>query len=212
MHVLLADDHPLYAEALQGLIERSIPDSRLLVVTDLAAAHAALGGEQKFDLAILDLHMPGSDGFAGIERTLRRFAETPILVISGAATPAEVARAIALGAKGFLPKNLPSNVVSAAIQLVASGGTYLPAEYGQRAARSPGGRSDAPSSLTPREAEVLEILRRGQSNKEIGRALGLQEITVKLHVRNLFRKLGVRNRVEAANSAAAFERSGEAPE
>jgi two-component system nitrate/nitrite response regulator NarL len=199
MRILLADDHPLFIEALQRLIERSIPASELTVVAGLEAAHAELAKSPGVDLAILDLHMPDSNGFEGIERTLKRFPATPILVISGAATWSDVSRAIALGARGFLPKNLPGKVIEAALHVVLSGGTYVPAEYVQETS-SPDEKT--PGSLTPREAEVLTLLAGGHSNKEIGRALELQEITVKLHVRNIFRKLGVRNRVEAANFVA----------
>jgi two-component system nitrate/nitrite response regulator NarL len=209
MRILLADDHPLFAEALRTLIERSIPGSSLTVVADLAAAHHALAGPQRYDLAILDLHMPGGNGFAGIERTLTQFRDTPVIVISGAATPAEVSRAIELGARGFLPKTLPSKVLAAALQVVAAGGTYLPADYAQTAPAAPSdrGSSAAAAGLTPREAQVLALLTEGLANKEIGRALELQEITVKLHVRNIFRKLGVRNRVEATNAATRLDLS-----
>jgi len=202
MRILLADDHPLFAEALQLLIERSIPTSKLTVVANLAAAHSALADAKRYDLAILDLHMPGANGFEGIERTLASFPDTPILVISGTASAADVSRAIELGAKGFLPKTMSTRVLAAAIQVVAAGGTYVPTDFARMASDLPSGEA-APGSarLTPREAEVLVLVAAGKANKEIGRALALQEITVKLHVRNIFRKLGVRNRVEAANAA-----------
>jgi two-component system, NarL family, nitrate/nitrite response regulator NarL len=199
MRILLADDHPLFAEALQTLIERSLPGTSLTVVADLIAAHRALKTAPHFDLAILDLHMPGGSGFEGIERTLAQFPQTPLVVISGDATAAEVRRAIELGARGFLPKTLPPKVLTAALQVVLSGGTYVPADFAQAKPAAP---KPTIGGLTPREAEVLSLLANGRSNKEIGLALGLQEITIKLHARNIFRKLGVRNRVEAANAAA----------
>jgi two-component system nitrate/nitrite response regulator NarL len=163
-------------------------------------AQRALAGPTSFDLAILDLHMPGADGFKGIEKTLAEFPRIPLVVISGAATPDDVKRALELGARGFLPKTLPPKVLTAALQVVVSGGTYVPADYAQGQASAAPAKTVA--GLTPRENEVLTLLATGNSNKEIGRALTLQEITVKLHVRNIFRKLGVRNRVEAANAAA----------
>lgn len=204
LRILLADDHPLFAEAMQTLIQRSMPASVLTVVSDLDAAHRALGSGQHYDLAVLDLHMPGANGFDGIERTLARFPKVPLVVISGNATDAEVSRAIELGAKGFLPKTLPGKVLAGALQVVASGGTYVPTDF-LRNARAATAEASAPSQkvLTPREGQVLTLLAAGRTNKEIGRTLELQEITVKLHVRNIFRKLGVRNRVEAANAAAA---------
>jgi len=204
MRILLADDHPLFVEALQVLIERSIPASIMVVVGDLDATHRALATPPGFDLAVLDLHMPGGHGIEGVERTLKRFPTTPILVMSGNAGHADVSCLIGLGVRGFLPKNLPPAVMAAALQVVTSGGTYVPADYaGPRL--GPVSRSSGEGGLTPREVEVLALLATGQANKEIGRALSLQEITVKLHVRNIFRKLGVRNRVEAANAAAHLD-------
>ena len=200
MRILLADDHPLFAEALQTLIQRSIPSTTLTVVSDLDAAHRALAGAKRYDLAILDLHMPGTKGFDGVERTLARFPETPLAVISGAASAAEVRRSLELGARGFLPKTLPPKVLAAALQVIASGGTYVPTDYARPAVP----KLPTVAGLTPRETEVLALLAEGKSNKEIGRALKLQEITIKLHVRNIFRKLKVRNRVEAANAASGL--------
>ena len=211
MRILLADDHPLFADALRVLIERNLPASALTVVPDLDAAVRALAAGTPYDLAILDLHMPGANGFEGIERIRARSPDMPFAVISGAATPADVSRALQLGARGFLPKTLPPHVLAAALQVLAAGGTYVPANY---AATQPQPAPAGVPGLTPREAEVLTLLAAGRANKEIGRALDLQEITVKLHVRNIFRKLGVRNRVEAANAMArlqlgASERRGE---
>jgi two-component system, NarL family, nitrate/nitrite response regulator NarL len=202
MRLLLADDHPLFADALRALVERELPAAELQVVADIAAAHDALA-RTSFDLAILDLHMPGSNGFDGIERTLRRFPDTKVVVISGLARAADVARAVELGARGFFPKTLPVEVLAAALRVVISGGTYVPTDYAQPpAARAASADAPPGGAFTPREQEVLRRLVTGRSNKEIGRELGLQEITVKLHVRNIFRKLGVRNRVEATNAAA----------
>jgi two-component system, NarL family, nitrate/nitrite response regulator NarL len=200
LRILLADDHPLFADALRTLIERHIEGSELTVVADLDAAHRALAAGRHHDLAILDLHMPGASGFEGVRRTLARFPQTPVVVISGAAAPADVARALELGARGFLPKTMPPAVLAAALQVIAAGGTYVPTEYAATGAER---RAPEPiAGLTRRESEVLTLLVRGKSNKEIGRALDLQEITVKLHVRNIFRKLKVRNRVEAVHAAA----------
>jgi DNA-binding NarL/FixJ family response regulator len=199
MRILIADDHPLFTEALQILIKRQIPESSLTIVADLDAAHRALAAADDYDLAILDLYMPGGQGVSGVEQTLSRFPGLKLVVISGAATPAEVSRTLQLGAKGFLPKTLTPSVFAAALQVVASGGTYVPSEYLQVT------EENSPASqqrgLTPRESQVLALVASGHANKEIGRALQLQEITVKLHLRNIFRKLGVRNRVEAAIAA-----------
>ncbi len=200
MHILLADDHPLFAEALRRLIKRSMPASSLTTAGDLESAHRALSGAERVDLIILDLQMPGVEGFDGVERTVALFPTIPLVVISGAATAANVARAIQLGARGFFPKTMSPNVLAAALQVVTAGGTYVPADYAQAQTRTP-----RLPELTPREREILTLLVSGQSNKEIARTLDLQEITVKFHVRNIFRKLNVRNRVEATNAARRLD-------
>jgi DNA-binding NarL/FixJ family response regulator len=210
MRILLADDHPLYADALRTLVERTVAAASLTVVGDLQAADHALATTGPYDLAILDVQMPGGNGTAGIERVLSRYPETPLLVISGTAAPAEISRLIRLGVRGFLPKSLPNKVVAAALQVVISGGTYVPADYAH-ATRAIPPATRGVGGLTPRETEVLALLAGGRSNKEIGRALALQEITVKLHVRNIFRKLHVRNRVQAANAATRLDLAAAPP-
>src|SRR5262245_50677048 len=129
MHILLADDHPLFAEALKELVRRSIPDSRLESVGTLEDAHRALGRPDTFDLLILDLDMPGMNGLDGLDRTRSRYPELPIAIVSGVAEPESVRKAIALGARGFLPKTMPSAALSAALHVIAAGGTYVPTIY-----------------------------------------------------------------------------------
>src|SRR5258708_31415685 len=155
MRILLADDHPLFAESLRSLVERNLQPCDLAVVSDIPAADRALSAGPRYDLAILDLHMPDANGFDGIKRTLERFPGTPIVVISGAATPADVSRAIELGAKGFLPKTLPSQALAAAIRVVLSGGTYVPADYAQAGA-APAAAPPAPAAgrLPPPQNDV----------------------------------------------------------
>src|SRR5262245_10996042 len=203
MHILLADDHPLFAEALKELVRRSMSGSHLESVGSLDDAHRALAGHETFDLLMLDIDMPGMNGLAGLERTRNRFPTLPIAIVSGVTDPDSVRRVIALGARGFLPKTMPSAALSAALQVIAAGGTYIPTDYAATPAES-AAKSDRGTAgmLTPREQEILGHLVSGKTNKEIARLLDLQEITVKLHVRSIFRKLGVRNRVEAVNAAA----------
>jgi DNA-binding NarL/FixJ family response regulator len=201
MRILLADDHTLFAEAFKTLVERDAPDASVDVRANLGDAHRAMAGAP-YDIVLLDLAMPGMAGHASIAATLKTFPATKLVVISGTAQPEDGRAVIQLGARGFLPKTLSGKVIVAALRLVASGGTYLPAEYAITPPPEAPPPAARPAGLTPKEAEVLRRLATGMSNKEIGRAMGLQEITIKLHVRNIFKKLGVRNRVEAANAVA----------
>jgi DNA-binding NarL/FixJ family response regulator len=202
MRILLADDHTLFADAFKTLVERDTPDASVDIRANLPDAHRAMAAGQPYDIVLLDLAMPGMAGHASIAGTLKTFPATKLVVISGTAQPEDARAVIQLGARGFLPKTLSGKVIVAALRLVASGGTYLPAEYAIAAAPGAPPPEARPAGLTPKEAEVLRQLAVGKSNKEIGRAMGLQEITIKLHVRNIFKKLGVRNRVEAANAVA----------
>ena len=202
MQILLADDHPLFRDALRELILNDVPGSRLAVVATLGDALAALDGT-RFDMAIVDLHMPGANGVDGLKQIVQKLQGAPAVIISGFAEVDEVAQAIALGAKAFLPKTMPARALSEALKLVAAGGTFVPAEYLSALASSHVRALDNASLLSARERQVMELLVAGKSNKEIGNALGLQEVTIKLYLRNAYRKLGARNRVEAVQTAMA---------
>jgi DNA-binding NarL/FixJ family response regulator len=202
MRILLADDHTLFAEAFKTLVERDMPDASVDIRPDLGEAHRAMGADAPYDIVLLDLAMPGMAGHAGVAATLKAFPAIKLVVISGTAQPDEARAVMQLGVRGFLPKTLSGKVIVAALRLVASGGTYLPAEYASApvpGAPSPDARL---AGLTSKEADVLRHLAAGKTNKEIGSAMALQEITIKLHVRNIFKKLGVRNRVQATIAMA----------
>jgi two-component system, NarL family, nitrate/nitrite response regulator NarL len=208
--ILVADDHPLYRSALAELIDRSEEFSLLGAVDDFAAALSALKAAQArgsvCHLALLDLNMPGMNGVGGI-RTLRKLApETKIVLISGNLEPAIVGEALAAGASGFVPKSFNSDVILAAIRLVLTGAIYVPhdlvasAPAAAASARETGGGSTSPV-LTPREIDVLTRMARGETYKEIARAVGIAEITVKLHAQRITRKLGTKNRAAAIVAA-----------
>lgn len=196
--ILLVDDHPLFAEALSTLVERSFPESSVTTSTTLSDAEERLANGD-FDLILLDVQLPGTHGLDGVRHMLDHYPKIPIIVVSGAAKGSDVAQVIEWGARGFLPKTLPSRALASAIETVANGGTYLPADLLSQMLQHEKEQDDAHlTNLSPRETEILGLLAQGQSNKEIAREIGLQEITVKVHLSSIYRKLDVRNRVEAA--------------
>ncbi len=191
MRILLADDHGLVRETIAAfLVSEGCKDVHC--EGSLADAVAAFQSRGDFDLVLLDLNMPGMVGLDGLARMLKVAGNTPVAMISGVAKPETIEAAISAGAKGFLPKTMPARSISAAVRFMAAGEIYYP--YNQM--QTP----DAPADqgLKPREREVLEGLAKGFSNKEIALNLNLQEVTVKLHVKTLSRKLNARNRTHAA--------------
>jgi DNA-binding NarL/FixJ family response regulator len=154
------------------------------------------------DLALVDLRMPGMNGPGDVARIRSGLSGTPILLMSGSAANSDIKLAVEAGAKGFVPKTLSPELFAAAVALVLAGGTYLPTDVLQHNAGGDGTRRmTLTADLTPREMQVFVQLATGASNKEIGRELGLAEVTVKLHVRQILKKIGARNRSEAASIA-----------
>ena len=209
MRIAVADDHPLFLEALRVRLERLFPETEVAEAADLDGLLAlAATVPPCFDLILLDFRMPGMDGCAGLGRVLEAFPGSPVAVLSGSISPPQVIDLVRAGACGFLPKTLLPELFGHAVSLLLAGGSYLPAEVLRdedsllRATEATADAQALEQLLTPREREVLIHLAAGASNKEIGRDLGISEITVKLHVRQVFKKIGARNRAEAAAFAA----------
>ncbi|WP_368184375.1 response regulator [Aestuariibius sp. HNIBRBA575] len=193
--ILIADDHDLVRDTIAAYLGKS-DDFSIQTASTLPEAVGILRGMTSFDLAILDYNMPGMDGLAGLEQAIAEFPVTKFALMSGVAK-AEVAReAMTIGAMGFFPKSLTADTMVNAIRFLLSGEKYFPFDL----ALVPENESKGTDfyGLSPREAQTLRGLCDGKSNKEIGRDLDLQEVTIKLHVKNILRKLDVKNRTQAA--------------
>jgi DNA-binding NarL/FixJ family response regulator len=205
MYIAVADDHPLYREAVKLRLERLLADCLVLELGSLEELLTrARMPSPRLDLVLLDLYMPDMEPREGVAAAVAALPETPVVLMSGSASAEDVQIAIGAGVRGFLPKTMASDLFSMAISMVLAGGTYLPAEALQHATSGTGvARAERiPADLlTPRERQVLVQLATGASNKEIGRDLNLAEVTVKLHVRQILRKIDARNRSEAASIA-----------
>jgi two-component system, NarL family, nitrate/nitrite response regulator NarL len=206
--ILVADDHPLFRAALSELFQRDKSLTLIAAVADLAAALDILN-EQSCDLAVLDVRMPGMDGLAGVSKVRERCPEAKIALISGDIDATTVAAGMIAGVTGFLPKSFDPDVILAAVKLVLAGGTYVPhglpgPDPGPAPAAAPvaaPAANGAAGPLSEREREILTLMARGSSHKEIGRALGIAEVTVKLHTQRIVRKLQVKNRAVAIAKA-----------
>lgn len=192
MKLLIADDHDLVRETLAAFL---VAEGFALVDT-VASLEEALEAMARavYDLVLLDYAMPGMRGLAGLVDAVDRAGSRPVALISGTTSRDLAEAALKSGAAGFVPKTLGSRAIAAAIRHMASGEIFAP--IGLLSEDSP--VTGDLSALTRREIDVLRGLCRGLSNKEIARDLDLQEVTVKLHVKTLSRKLDARNRTHAA--------------
>ncbi len=196
MDILIADDHPLYRDALSMLVQQLDDEVTTRTVCCYDEVIEQLREKNKPDLILVDLHMPGIDAWQGIKSLRELSPETPIVVISSSESEDDSTRALELGALGFIPKSLDGNSMVNALRLIVENGVTI-APIVKRSET----RKSASSSLTKRQHEVLQRLANGESNKIIARKLELSEGTVKLHVRAVFTALNVSNRTQAVISA-----------
>lgn len=209
MQILLADDHALVRDALRRAAVDTMPEAVLIECESLDEAIAAVEREAPIDLALLDVRMPGMDGIDGVRTFLEACPNTRLAVLSGYFSADDIVAALNYGAKGFIPKSLDIDRIFEAIRLIAAGHHYIPADIlevvdGSHSAvsgdLSPFDALARENKLTEREQDVLRLLVDGCTNKEIARQMEVQEVTVKLHLRNIYRKLGIRNRAQAVRA------------
>ncbi|MGR3622223.1 response regulator transcription factor [Pseudophaeobacter sp.] len=195
MRILLADDHDMVRETISAYLE-SEGGAAVSLATDLSGALELITSEGPYDLVLLDYQMPGMQGLNGLSEALSANNGKGVAILSGNA-PAQTAReALDAGAIGFIPKTMGAQSLLNAVRFMAVGETYVPVDL-MREDANPVTHPLA-EKLSPRELQVLNGLCQGQANKEIARELHLQEVTIKLHVRTLCRKLEAKNRTQAA--------------
>lgn len=202
IRIVLADDHVLVLEGLRALLAAE-PDLR--VVATATDGERLLEAVRRFtpDVVAMDLQMPFMDGFTCLQHIRAEGLPVRVLVISAFGDARSLRTAVEGGADGFALKTDSPEMTLAAIRQVAAGHMVFPAAVRRWLIRTP---ADDPNALTDREEAVLALAAEGKSNAQIGAALGLSENTVKFHLKNLFSKLGVTNRTEAA--AKFHQRSG----
>lgn len=202
--VLVADDHPLFREALSNIVRSIYPDGVDCVeVCDAKDTLKAVETQAAFDLILLDLLLPGAEGFSCLTSLRNKTPSTPIVIVSSTEQEATVRESFSQGAMGYLPKSSSQDVMRNALRLVMSGNSYIPTQalgaMGAADEKTPPPSSQA--SLTPRQMAVLELLAEGKPNKVIAYELDISEITVKAHVSAILRKLDVSNRLQAVIAA-----------
>lgn len=204
--LIIADDHPLIREALTDTFSALPAGYEVLAVADGHGLLNELAENPETAMVLLDLFMPGPDGFELLTAVRERYPEAKVVVLTASENPADLETAARLGAAGYVLKSEPSHELITVVQRVLSGetafpdrGCFHPDLVGPEGALETEGASDL--CLTGRQMEVLKLIADGFSNKEIARKLDLSENTVKIHVSGIFRALGVSNRTQAAVAA-----------
>lgn len=205
--LLIADDHPLYRDALKGALSLAFTELTILETGDLNATVAVLE-KSEVDLLLLDLHMPGSSDLFGFLHIQKSFPELPIAVVSGTEDASLISKIVGLGAMGFIPKTASAANIKDAVTNMLDGDVWVPESVRQQIQDVDETFSELAenvASLTPAQYKVLCYMRDGLLNKQIGYNLDIAEATVKAHVTAIFRKLGINNRTQAVLIASELQ-------
>ncbi len=200
---LIVDDHPLFREALAQVITCHFADATVLQAPSLTVAMDIGSQQPTLDLILLDLHLPTGEGLNGLMMLRQQFPAIAVAMISADDEKNTVLQAMALGAAGFISKSASREQLSSAIAQIMAGNVYLPAEIfrnhspAQPEPNHHGQYHQQVQSLTRSQLKVLQLMVKGDSNKQIAFHLAIAETTVKVHVSAILSKLGVSNRVQA---------------
>ena len=202
--IIIADDHPLFRGALRQALAGVVADASIVEAGSFADMCAALNADAFADLVLLDLAMPGVQGFSGLMYLRAQHPDIPVVIVSANDDPSVIRRCIDFGAAGFIPKALDAEDMRTAIRTVLAGGNWTPADIDLAAPvdRETGELVKRLASLTPQQVRVLMMLSEGLLNKQIAYELGVSEATIKAHVSAILQKLGVESRTQAVIAAA----------
>jgi len=198
IRILIADDHPVVREGLVGMLEGQ-SDFEVVGVADDGDMAVSLYRDLVPDVILMDLQMPGLDGVGAIQQIKSEAKAAHILVLTTYDSDADILRAIEAGATGYLLKDTPRDDLFRAIRAAASGESVLAPSVATRLMSRM--RAPAEEKLSAREIEVLELVAKGYSNKEVGKALHISTATVKTHLIHIYSKLGVDDRTAATTTA-----------
>ena len=203
--ILIADDHPLFRDALKHALGQAIPDALLLDADSVPALQALVEAHTEADLLLLDLQMPGANGFSALAYMRGQYPGLPVIVVSAQEEASTVRRAMAHGASGYIPKSASVETIGEAVRRVLDGDIWLPPHL----AAAPGVLKPDEvnvaahiAELTPQQFRVLGMIAEGMLNKQIAFELGVSEATIKAHMTAIMRKLGVSNRTQVALCAS----------
>ena len=214
MKILIADDHELFLKGLEMILADYNPEAKIVSAKSYSDIFKHIAKEKDFDLVLTDLAMPGAHWLEAIEKIHKDLPDTPIIILSAVFDREIVQKTLDIGAAGYIPKTSSRDIIISAVNLVLSGGVYIPAELLYNSEQSELDilksvenitmNQDIKSTekvLSPRQIDVIRLIAKGKSNKQIAYELGLSEGTVKLHVTAILKVLNVYNRTGAVATA-----------
>jgi DNA-binding NarL/FixJ family response regulator len=211
--IVIADDHPLFRDALRHAVESQMPNTQIIMAGDFNEVEEIISNNADADLLLLDLTMPGVSGFIGLIRLRNEHPALPVVMVSASEDPATIRRSVDLGASGFIPKSSSIEQICEAISQVLAGNIWLPEnidienleddEIARILARV--------SKLTPQQHRVLDMIGDGLLNKQIAYNLGVSEATVKAHVSAVLLKLKVDSRTQAVIQLTKLDAASGSP-
>jgi len=203
-HLVIADDHPLFRDALRQTVASVAPAAKIAEAGSFDDLTALLEQDGDVDLILLDLTMPGTSGFSGLIYLRAQYPAVPVIVVSASDDGATIRRSLDFGASGFIPKRFGVDTLRDAILKVMDGNVWVPPDTDLSAAVDPEMTRlrDRLVTLTPQQVRVLMMLSEGLLNKQIAYELGVSEATIKAHVSAILQKLGVESRTQAVIAAA----------
>jgi DNA-binding NarL/FixJ family response regulator len=203
-HLVVADDHPLFRDALRQAVASVVASARIDEAGSFEELTSLLDRESDVDLILLDLSMPGISGFSGLIYLRAQFPAIPVVIVSASDDVGTIRRSMDFGASGFIPKRFGVETLREAIGKVMNGDVWVPDDIDLAVAADPDMTRlrDRLVTLTPQQVRVLMMLSEGLLNKQIAYELGVSEATIKAHVSAILQKLGVESRTQAVIAAA----------
>lgn len=197
--ILIADDHPLFREALKGAVKHAMPAAVVHEAQDVATTLALAETHAQAELLLLDLNMPGANGFSALVHLRASYPGLPIVVVSAREDADTIRRALGHGAAGFIPKSADVPTLISALRAVLDGEVWAPREVGRNASieAEEAQLARRMAELTPQQFRVLGMVCGGLLNKQIAYELDVSEATIKAHMTAILRKLGVHTRTQA---------------
>ncbi len=198
--IIIADDHPLFRSALVTTLQRELHQPQFIEASDFNSLQQCVEKHPAAHLVLLDLHMPGAEGFSALVFLTANFPQIPVMIVSAHEEPDIIRRAIDHGASGFLPKSASVDCMREALLTVLEGNIWLPEGVDNVSAANEEELdiAEALASLTPQQFRVATMVTQGLLNKQIAYELNVTEATIKAHMTEIFRKLGVHSRTQAA--------------